>query len=149
MVYVVIWLFCGITVAMIAGSKNRNVIGWFLLGFLFGPFAFIIAFLPKVETSNAPVGHPVSKAPRVSVEDLAKKCPSCAEPIKFEAVKCRFCGHEFDSDLVKLHINKKREFLEEKASAGLIECPKCQKWDAYKDARGSYFCPHCKAYVTR
>ena len=27
-----------------------------------------------------------------------KKCPRCAEPIKREAVVCRFCNHEFSSD---------------------------------------------------
>ena len=26
---------------------------------------------------------------------VGKKCPSCAESVKTEALKCRHCGHEF------------------------------------------------------
>lgn len=35
-----------------------------------------------------------------------KICPSCAEKIKLRAVKCRFCGHEFDPSQVNETILK-------------------------------------------
>lgn len=40
---------CAITGAVIAGRKNRSIIGWFLLSAVFGIFAVIaVAALPKI-----------------------------------------------------------------------------------------------------
>ena len=45
-----IWLLFGFICSVIASNKNRNVIGWFVLGTLFGIFSLIIlACLPKLE----------------------------------------------------------------------------------------------------
>jgi len=37
-----------------------------------------------------------------------KKCPVCAEVIKLEAIKCRFCGEEFDPADVARQVAKVR-----------------------------------------
>ena len=34
---------------MIAGSRGRSSLGWFLVGFFFGPFGLLVAVLPKIE----------------------------------------------------------------------------------------------------
>ena len=42
-----LWLFFGIFTALIASSRNRSVVGWFFIGFLFGPFGLLFAFFMK------------------------------------------------------------------------------------------------------
>lgn len=43
------WLLVGLASAIIANSKGRSGCGWFLLGFLLGPFGLLVALLPNVE----------------------------------------------------------------------------------------------------
>ena len=45
--YFLVWLFFGIFSSLLASNKNRNVIGWFFIGFLFGPFGLLFAFFMK------------------------------------------------------------------------------------------------------
>ena len=37
-----------------------------------------------------------------------KKCPVCAETIKLEAIKCRFCGEQFDPTEVARQVSEVR-----------------------------------------
>lgn len=80
------WILFGIATAMVAANKGRNPGGWFLVGALFGPFGLIIALVAKKDTAA------LERDALASGE--MRKCPSCAELVRAEAARCRFCQHE-------------------------------------------------------
>jgi len=88
MEWFLIWMLCAIFSAVIASSKRRSSGGWFVLGFLFGPFALIsVGLMPALREETKPATP--------NATDL-RKCPQCAEMIKREAKKCRYCGSEIE-----------------------------------------------------
>lgn len=76
----------GVIVGMIAKSKGRDFLPWWL----YGALIFIVAIV-HVLLIKPSEGH----AERQALEAGGKKCPRCAEIVKEQAKVCRFCGHEF------------------------------------------------------
>ena len=79
-----------------------------------------------------------------------KICPACAETIKLAALKCRFCGHQFDPGQVAREV---ADF--EKSShlaAGRRQCPHCGGWDVIQaylpDGGLGPWCPSCRRPAT-
>lgn len=89
MSYFLFWLCFAIAAAVVAHNKGRSGVGWFVLGLLLGPMAFIFALIIRKDT-------PRIEARSVDAGEL-RRCPFCAELIRPEAKLCRYCGRDISS----------------------------------------------------
>ena len=80
------WLLCGMVSAVIAVNKGNSGCGWFLLGLLLGPIGLVLSLVVQ--------GKPRLVEEKRLHSGESRRCPACAELVRPEAVKCRFCGSE-------------------------------------------------------
>jgi ribosomal protein L40E len=123
------WLVFGVVSAFVARSRGRGGCAWFALGVLLGPIGLILAFTanPRVEAAERAAAE--AKAKKASA--LSKKCPSCGEFNREDAVSCRSCG---GSMTAPARVTAPRVPL-----VGQWTCPRCGAANAEKSPR----CTNC------
>jgi hypothetical protein len=147
----ILWVLFGIAAVIVASQKGRSGCAWFAMGFLLGPFGLLFILLlpslasPSKESQATPVIKPALDD--ISLDQETKKCPQCAEIIKLEALKCRYCGETFSKEDVEKAKENWRIKAEDYNDPKF--CPMCRKKDVVLNAflpDGSYgsWCPNCK-----
>ena len=85
LVIVLIWIIlCPIFCGIVANKKGRNVGGWVVIGFVLGIFGLIWILLLSPNQQ-------VVAANSLQARET-KRCPHCAEHIRFDTNVCRYCG---------------------------------------------------------
>lgn len=104
-VWIVVAVICAFLSYFLAKGKGRDPVPMFLCGLFLGPIGVIIAAVaPANPASRQQPGPPIDF--EQFLDRQTKKCPRCAEWVKFQAKVCRFCQNEFDQGEIEKQIEE-------------------------------------------
>lgn len=120
MEWLVLFALLGLVTAKIASDRGLpgHPVSWWIAG----TFLFIVA-IPLAIFMKPDPKILEAKALKSGAQ---KKCPQCAELVKKEALKCRFCGHDFAAP--------------GPSGSRLTQCPHCRR----EIPRAVNRCPFCR-----
>lgn len=94
-----IWLGLSIVAGMWAQQKGRSGVGYFLLSVLASPLIGLIA-------AGVATRDDGSVERRMLSAGTHRQCPECAELVRREARKCRFCGASLNVPVVTEEVHQ-------------------------------------------
>ncbi|MDR1888789.1 MAG: hypothetical protein LBQ81_05335 [Zoogloeaceae bacterium] len=112
LIWAILFVLFGLIPAAIAKGKGYSFGLWWFYGTMLGIIALIHSLIVKPSAKSVE---------RQQLSDGMKKCPHCAEFIKGEAVKCRYCGSEIAIPAPKYLQVASGSFLERQEGTSLGE----------------------------
>lgn len=82
MLYIILWLLCGLVAGAIYHNKGRPYVTAFLVGLIFGPIGIVLAAITPADAAGQE---------RRALAAGQQKCPHCASLVPAEATVCRYC----------------------------------------------------------
>lgn len=90
LVFVILWLVLTIYVAVLARQRGRHFAGWMAFAFFASPLLAGVVLMMKPDLAEKDFVESVTQ----DMELTHVKCPHCAEYVRPEASKCKYCQNK-------------------------------------------------------
>lgn len=120
-IYILLNAVLAAPVAYVASQKGRSPLGFYVLSFFFSFLVgiLVVLALPK-QVIRSSANSYTGKVTQTADGDELVKCPFCAEWVKSEAIRCRYCGEDIGKALEEIKASESKA-REEAAAAVALE----------------------------